>query len=296
MILVTGHKGFVGSNLVRSLDPKEVKLLEKLDTYFDWCTHLFALMTSIEFDTVIHCGAISDNQYKDADILDWNTRCTRTIAEMCGRQGVHLIYLSSQTARSPQTLYGYSKHLSELFIHQISGLNACIFQPFNIWGEDESMKPVHCQSLPYRLAANNLEILWDTNRDYVHVDDVVSAINIARNNRIFGTYHLGTTQTTSSHDLAKAVEYDGYEVQETPLHIENYTCAVPADLLPGWKHYISDIANRIHNLEPRLSDPFDSVEISLNRAKRQAKKERRWLTQDEIKNIECSAEQRNAEL
>lgn len=291
MVLITGSKGFVGSELMQCKDYQHV--LDKADTYEIWCSNLLEKMDNFRIETVVHCGAISDNQYKDADIFDWNTRCTQVIAEECASQGIHLIFLSSQTARNPQTLYGYSKHFSELLIRRTPGLDACIFQPFNIWGDDQSMKPAHCQSLPYRLAANNLEVLWDIDRDYIHVSDVVRAIKIAMNNRICGTFHLGTGQTVNSHVLANAVKYDGYEIKDTPPYIERYTCANPSNFLPGWKPRVLDVADRIRVLESELIDPFDVVEISTKRANKQAKTDCRDLTDAEMMGIECSAQQRD---
>ena len=240
MILVTGHAGFVGSNLLNRFKKEgfPVQGLEKTGKYFEWCTQLFALSEVHELEGIIHCGAISDNQYKNVDIFDWNSYAVRVLADLCRRQGIRLIYISSQTARDPKTLYGHSKKMAELLIKATPELDVCILQPFNIFG-DEFMKPPHRQSLPYRLISHNLEVLWDTERDYVHVDDVVEAVMHAWQYRIAGTYHVGTGHATKSGTIAERISWKEYRREPTPEDIEKWTCADRTRFLPSWQPTIS---------------------------------------------------------
>ena len=237
MILLTGHKGFVGTTLMKALKRKNYKVigLEKGRDFAQWTQHLFALADKHVFKAILHCGAISDNQYKNLDIFDWNTHSTRVLAAVCRRQKSHLIYMSSQTARAPKTLYGQSKKLAEHAIESIPGLDCCILQPFNIYGDSEGRKPPHCRSLVYRLASHELKVLWDTERDYVHVDDVVAAIQQALLYRSAGTFHVGTGVVMPSVRLTDAVKYDGYVCEDRPPSIEYRTCAEKARFLPGWQ-------------------------------------------------------------
>ena len=253
MILLTGHQGFVGTALLTALQASNEKVigLEKTGSFFQWQTRLAALAEKHVFKTVLHCGAISDNQYKNLDIFEWNTYSVKSLAAVCHRQGSHLIYISSQTARAPKTIYGHSKKLAEMLIKTTPGVDACILQPFNIWGSGERQKPRQCQSLPYRLAAHNLEVLYETERDYIHSSDVVRAIQHAMGSRIAGTYHLGTGTAIRSAALARCIRWNGYSCEPTPDWIERWTCANPSKFLPGWHPKIA-VLDRMQPLETEI--------------------------------------------
>ena len=264
MILITGHRGFLGSHLMKALGSRAIGLdrksepvatsdnrvtvasvspsadetltfPQKCGTFSEWTSRLAALDRSFAIKTVVHAGAISDNLYKDFDIFQWNVYATNILLEMfCW--DAHFIYISSQTANDPKTLYGHTKKMSELLIQQQALMDACIFQPFNIYGEDESMKPAHCQSLPHRLKKGNLEVLWDTCRDYIHVEDCVAAIKKAIESRTTGTYHLGTGIGTHSHALAERFDFgERWTYEERPPHIEYGNLADPEKFLSDWE-------------------------------------------------------------
>lgn len=287
MILITGHEGFVGGHLHRRY-PSAI-CLEKTEAFHDWHAQLSFLATEHKLTTVVHAGAISANQYKDLDIFDWNTYATKAIANLCQDQGLHLIYFSSITAEYPKTLYGHSKKIAEWLIKDTAELDACILRPFNIYGEGEDVRGVENRSLPYRLADRELKVLWDTERDYIHVLDVVAAVQHALENRIIGTYHLGTGEVTPSAVLANLVRYNGYTCEDRPPHIEFGAAADPEKFLPGWQPTV-DVRDEIKVLEAKLNDPFDAVEISTKRAAKH--KERRFLTDAEMVELDCSAQAR----
>lgn len=254
MILVTGHEGFLGNAISTFLRKNNIvyKTLEREEDYSTWCDTVISLFKDNTFKTVIAAGAISNNQYKSTDIFDWNAYAMEFLANYCVKQNAHLIFISSQAARNPETLYGHSKKMAELLLKAKSSLDLCMLQPFNIWGEGETCKLVHCQSLPHRLAAHNLEVLWDIQRDYVHVSDVVSAIMLAMKYRTCGTYHVGTGNAIKSKPLAACVQWKEYKKEPTPDYIETYTCADPVRLLPDWNAKVS-VLNELAQLEVNMN-------------------------------------------
>ena len=251
--LITGHKGFVGSALMEKFSGQAIGL-DKKKSIHDWESELTKLLPAVT--AVIHCGAISDNQYKHLDIFDWNVYATQILASHCAIREIYLVYFSSQTARNPKTLYGHTKKLAEYAVQSKPELDACILQPFNIWGDGEDCKPPHCRSLAYRLADHELKKLWDTNRDYVHVKDVVSAVKYALKNRDVGTYHIGTGKSTPSAVLANMVAYNGYVCEDRPPYIEVGSAADTNKFLSGWKPTIN-IIEELPNLEVRLQQWMD---------------------------------------
>lgn len=244
MILLTGYKGFVGKEILRCLSEKGIdfEYIDRPQTFYQWHDSIERLFQAHTFDAVIAAGAISDNQYKDSDIYTWNSFAMEILASYCVHQAAHLIFFSSQTARHPTTLYGYSKNLAETMLKAKPALETCILQPFNIWGASESTKPAHKQSLPFRLANHSLEKLWGTQRDYVHVSDVVSAVFHAIKTRATGTFEVGTGNTVHSDALAACTEWKGYEKEPTPPYIQKWTCADPKKFLPGWHPKIQVLA------------------------------------------------------
>ena len=118
--------------------------------------------------------------------------------------------------------------------------------------EGETCKLVHCQSLPHRLAVHNLEVLWDIQRDYIHVSDVVNAVQQAMRYRTCGTYHAGTGLAIKSDPLAECVRWKGYATEPTPDHIETYTCADPSRFLPDWNPTVA-VLNELSLLEEKIN-------------------------------------------
>ena len=236
MILLTGDKGFVGSEIGLSLSDRGHAFIgiDRPASFYLWHERVDRLFKEYRFDAVIAAGAISDNQYKRTDIYTWNALAMEILASYCVEQGALMIFFSSQTARCPTTLYGCSKRLAEMLIEGKRGLEACILQPFNIWGAGEAVKPLRLRSLPFRLVNEELEVLWPTRRDYVHVSDVVSAVFHALKGRLTGTFEVGTGGSVHAYDLAACTEWQGYEKQPTPRNIEKWTCADPKRFLPGW--------------------------------------------------------------
>lgn len=233
MILITGHKGLLGSHLMKAFGNQGAIGLEKTQTFAEWRERLRELWTTYYPEVIVHAGAVSDNQYTNLDIFQWNVYATQAIVEIAASgEAPFLIYISSQTANAPTTLYGHTKAISELLVESVG---ACVFQPFNIYAADERMKPAHCQSLPHRLKAQNLEVLWETCRDYIHIDDVVRAIVSVIKQHRSGVYHLGTGVGTQSNDLAALCEWKGYRREPRPVHIEYGNIAEPERFLPDWE-------------------------------------------------------------
>lgn len=251
--LLTGQKGFVGGAVMEHLSRfgYGFKWIDRMKSFHLWQERVEELFKENRFDAVIAAGAISDNQYKHSDIYTWNAWATAILASHCAQQSTHLIFFSSQTARQPTTLYGYSKNIAETLIKATPALEACILQPFNIWGPSESVKPVHVRSLPFRLVNRDLQKLWRTQRDYVHVSDVVTAVFHAIETGATGTFEVGTGNAVHSDDLAACTAWTGYEKEPTPPYIQEWACADPKKFLPGWHPTIAVLEEM-----PRLEEDF----------------------------------------
>ena len=180
VILVTGAAGMIGSGVVRYLNDlghtnlllvddlksgekwknllgkRFINLISK-HTLFDW---LFS--KEGEVDAIIHLGACSDTTESNADyLLENNFRYTIRLAEWALSHNKRFIYASSaatygdgslgfkddesalETLR-PLNMYGFSKHLVDLWMKRENVLNRVVgLKYFNVFGPNESHERAH---------------------------------------------------------------------------------------------------------------------------------------------------------
>ena len=201
-ILLTGSEGFVGRELLPQLSDHSI-------TCFDFCDMNQATPEAYEkalaekagdesFDVVIHVGAIALPQFVDPVIFHWNTRCSQIIFERYVNSKI--IFISSNMARFPINLYGWSKYLSERLLEKIA-TNYCILRPSAIFGEPYNRR----NSLPIvdLIASGKAEKLFlDYTRDFIHVGDIARAIKIAVDKDMNGVFNLGTGIPYTAIELA----------------------------------------------------------------------------------------------
>ena len=157
-ILLTGHRGFIGSNMLQALSAHQVQTFEWGDDFdkisfggLDWC---------------IHMGAISSTTERDVDkIMNQNYDFSCKLLDRCMNHGVHFQYSSSasiyglvSTFREdslvdPRTPYAWSKYMFERYAtatqehadhnnYRVQG-----FRYFNVYGPGEGHKG--SQASPY---------------------------------------------------------------------------------------------------------------------------------------------------
>ena len=216
-VLVTGHRGFIGQNLVQYINDNT-----------DWNVDLYDwddgnMPSVMEQDWVIHLGAISSTTERDLDkIMRQNVDFTRQLFNACKTYGVNLQYSSSasvyglgtdftETAMpDPRTPYAWSKYLCEYYHRQHQGGNTVQgFRYFNVYGNQEGHKgsqgsPVsqfsrQAESGKIKLFHNSDSYL----RDFIAVEDVCRVhIDFIKNVTTSGIWNLGTGKTRSFEDIA----------------------------------------------------------------------------------------------
>ena len=209
MILLTGNKGYIGSCLHKVYP--NAQTFDENRSPEKWYT-LFA-RTRIS-DTIIHAGAIANMFYEEPDIIFWNFETTREIANKVAKTDGFLIFLSSCAAIEPTTHYGWSKRVAEDYI-RATVKKYCILRLYNVYGDEEN-RPSRSHSTPERIKRRSLQYVFHPfRRDYIHVTDVVSAIQHAEKNNIVGTYDVGTGIATETKDLVRSTDC-GFYSESTP--------------------------------------------------------------------------------
>ena len=241
-ILLTGHKGFIGSHMLRALQAHGHQV-----SVYDWGDILPGVMGQ---DWVIHMGAISATTERNVEkVMTQNYDFTVQLYEACHTFGVNFQYSSSASVYGlvstfredaeldPRTPYAWSKYLTERYIQQHPmGARTQIFRYFNVYGpEGEEHKG--SQASPYAQFKRQAETTGQIQvfegsdrflRDFVPVSRIVDTHLKFLTVKESGIWNVGTGQPRSFMDVAK--EFD-VPVTTIPMpeilkdSYQKYTCA-----------------------------------------------------------------------
>ena len=243
MIIVTGSKGFIGQNFLKALKDKEIKEVEKNDswhfrqTFNDWN----------KVELILHQGAISHTTSTNLKALQhFNVEFSQWILQQAIKYQIPIKYASSAsvyghtiTDMNPLNYYAISKLTVDYWIQdhidEFSFIQA--FRYFNVYGEGEENKgdqasPVHKFTKQVK-ETGTLKLFEGSQsffRDFICVDDVVDIV--LNNDKPSGIYDLGTSNPISFQEVGELIanKYEGeIEYIPFPLHLNNkyqrYTCA-----------------------------------------------------------------------
>jgi len=243
-ILVTGHRGFIGSHIVKALSDHDVSTFEWGDPY----------PGVMDYDWVIHIGANSSTVEQDIDkVLRQNYDFSVKLYEDCKTFGVNFQYSSSASVYGLQstfketdkadlkTPYAWSKYLFERYVDRHpAGSIVQGFRYFNVYGNNEEHKKNQASPVTQfrQQARNNGSIKLFKNsdqylRDFVCVEDIVDVhLRFLRSVKDSGVWNVGTGNTASFEDIARMIsEQEGVAIEyiDMPDILKNsyqaYTCA-----------------------------------------------------------------------
>jgi len=247
-ILITGHKGFIGSNIAQHLSNQGHDV--------EGWQYIPGVIPSTEnYDWCIHIGAISSTTYTDVNrILEQNFEFSVQLAQMCEKFGTNLQYASSASVYGPtnhfkedgplfpQSPYAWSKYLFDRFVTQYQHkFNITIqgFRYFNVYGVGEEHKGD--MASPYtkfikQAKESGIIELFDHSaeykRDFVCVNDICCLHEKMLSVNQSGIFNAGTGTATSfetiARNIAKKYSADVEYIpmpEELKLHYQKYTCA-----------------------------------------------------------------------
>ena len=250
-ILVTGHKGFIGSHMAQYLVHKGHEV-----EGFDYVENVVPAVD--QYDWVIHLGAISDTTERDVTkVWKHNYEFTLRLMQVCDHYSTNIQLASTAAVYGntvkdmyteedpvyPMTPYAWSKYLIDKFlidngIDQFNGL-VQLYRYFNVYGPGEGHKgdQMSMVSKFQRQASENGVIKLFKNsdqykRDIVCVYDLVRIQEEMLHQDKSGLFNLGTAKAVDIESVAKQIaEKTGAKIEyiDMPDHLKNqyqeYTCA-----------------------------------------------------------------------
>jgi ADP-L-glycero-D-manno-heptose 6-epimerase len=243
-LLITGHKGFIGSNALNYFKDRY-----NLFTY-EWDDSFLNLKKNLErADWVLHFGAISSTTEKNIEkVFKQNVEFTQKLLYECINRGVNIQFSSSASVYgnntsfkeedpvNPLSPYAWSKYCCEKILLSVkTNIVIQVFRYFNVWGPNEDHKKE--QASPYYKFKKQaetkgfVEVFKNSNkykRDFIHVNNVLKYQEEFIKINKSGLWNIGSGTTKSFYEVAKLFTND---VKEIPMpdnikqSYQQYTCA-----------------------------------------------------------------------
>lgn len=238
MVIVTGHKGFIGKNLINrfsnaiGIDNDYNK--EQIE-YF---------LSTLNPEVVFHVGACSDTLNTDVNyMLEKNYLATKWITDWCINNNKKIIYSSSAATygtngKQPSNLYGWSKLLGEDYVINKGGI---ALRYFNVYGPGEEHKGNMASIIYQNYKKDHIKLFpGRPKRDFVYVEDVVNANLFAFENYSYlkGTwYDVGSGESNEFEKIFEIlnIPYSYLNESDIPKGYQFNTLSKKENWMSGWK-------------------------------------------------------------
>jgi len=224
--LVTGHHGFIGSHVYEHL----ISHGHEVDGY-DRPFDLGDFKTNKKYDVVIHLAAnAAIREAIENPDLFWENNVVKSkpIFDYCRDNNVRCLYASSASVYEWWiNAYAISKKVNEIQAPP----NSVGMRFFNVWAEKVSRS-----DMIYRmLEEKTVTYLTRHKRDWIHVNDIVTAIATLIPRSYTGVIDVGTGNPVSVIDLATKMGMGHLPIKEDTPGERESTCADISQLIElGW--------------------------------------------------------------
>jgi|GEM_PF-6225362 len=204
-ILLTGYKGFIGTQIYKSLKESGFDI-DGVD--------LGDLIPERKYDIILHFGArtlIRNSIKAPYEYFQDGLALTVKFLEKARLDNSVFVFPTSGSIDEPTNPYSLSKKegLEWITLYKnLYSIKAVVLKLFNIYGETSRKGAVYLFTKA-ALTGEEIPVYGGGNqvRDFIHVNDLVKCIkNIVTGDVGPGEYEIGTGSGTSINDLIKMVE------------------------------------------------------------------------------------------
>lgn len=232
-VLITGHRGFIGSYLVKLHKDDDMTLIDIVEgndardffrtnnTHFDLVWHMAGVIggrKGIEGQPL----SVAVDLSIDAEYFNWIMRTNPTHAVYMSSSAAYPTYLQERgnkfhlneddidlsAVENPDYTYGWSKLTGEYLAQFVEKTRMHIFRPFSGYGGNQSLDyPFPSFIQRAKRMADPFDIWGDGRqvRDFVHIKDLIGCMVEAIDQDVPGPVNIGWGRATSFNDLAQMV-------------------------------------------------------------------------------------------
>jgi len=269
-ILVTGHTGFIGRNLVNYLSDKSVEVIGfSRRQGLDVLNYEQILKWTRDVDVVYHLAAYAkpgESVINPVEAIEVNIKGTLNVLEACRRNNFMLIYPSTceiygdskvpireDHPIKPPNPYAASKAACDLMCYTYARtykLDIKIVRLFNPYGPYQQLNKIIPTFYAQAKANKPITVYGDGSdtRDYVFIDDIVEGLWLARSLPPGEVVNLATGKATTNLEMALMIK-DMLNSQSQIIFTE-YPKA-----FGGIRYQVGcyEKAKRLMNWEPKIS-------------------------------------------
>lgn len=254
-VLITGHKGFIGSHFWNHYREKNNRMLG-IDIAGDYGIDArdFFRKSTDYYDIAIHCAAVVGGRKMidgdplavavdmsiDAEFFQWCMRTSPGRAVYFSSSAAYPVWMQKtffnplrerdiefggNTIGVPDMTYGWTKLSGEYqaqFVQQ-EGIPVHIFRPFSGYGAGQSLDYPFPSFIERAVCGADPFEIWgdgEQRRDFVHVDDIVATVLATMNQGFTEPLNIGTGVGTDFNTLADTVcRMMGYKPEK--LHLRS---------------------------------------------------------------------------
>jgi len=229
-LLVTGHRGYIGSKLYARLQKNDYSV-DGIDLKDG--QDILECLPNKRYHTIFHMAALPRVEYSVNNpyyTLKQNVLVTSKVLEFAAKNGCKRVIFSSSSAVSgngdgPTSPYGLHKLMSEMeckLYSELYGLDTVCLRYFNAYSEDQEFGGAYStvisawlemikQGKPLRIDGDGQQT-----RDFIHVEDIVDAniFCLRSKNKFNGScFDVGTGQSISINQIKEIVENNVQNVE-----------------------------------------------------------------------------------
>jgi ADP-L-glycero-D-manno-heptose 6-epimerase len=263
MIIVTGDRGFIGSELKQYLEGRGHTVHS-----MDWADRGKTWSSNEPIEWIFHMGAISETNVFDwEDLVRKNVEDTQAWIQFAEQHGCGITYASSASVYGPwsnspewgpfqpQHPYGVSKITIDMWCaEQRFSVPVQGVRFFNVYGRNEGHKvqPSPIRRYIEQAITQRRLTVWHHegrlgSRDFISIDDCIDAMMKLKSARVRGVYNIGTANQLTFEDIARSVQRkigtESIQVHIVPMPddvVKNYQWQSCANLnklrsvIPDW--------------------------------------------------------------